>query len=197
MGPTIVFRPTSSRLYAALCWIVALALLLAFATNGGLAEILQYGPVALTLAAVGWAVFWQPHVRVAPRGVTLANVFRTHEVGWEAIERVETRWGLNLRTPAGKVSGWAAPAKGGLFARRKASEEQSELFDTDGTGSFASSGDSVLVGRVIELRAGTRAAGTSRPTDAWSGVRSSTNVAALVAVVGGLALAVTAATTLG
>lgn len=195
MGPTIVFRPTSARVYAALCWFVALVLLLAFATNGGVAEILQYGPVALALAAVGWAVFWQPHVRVEPRGVTLANVFRTHTVGWGAVERVETRWGLHLWTPAGKLSGWGAPAKGGLLAGRRPSQDQPELFDTDGTGSFTASGDSVLVGRVIELRAGT--VGPTLPPDAWAGVRSWTNVAAVAAVLGGLALAVVAATTLG
>ena len=196
MGPTIVFRPTSARVYAVLCWAVALALLLAFATNGGLTEILQYGPVALALAALGWAVFWRPHVRVEARGVTLANVFRTHEVGWDAVERVETRWGLNLGTPAGKLSAWGAPAKGGLFAGRR-SQTQPELLDTEGTGTFAASGDSVLVGRVIELRAGARAAGLPRPAGAWAGVRSSTNVAAVVAVLGGVALAVVAATTLG
>ncbi|GAA4288769.1 PH domain-containing protein [Georgenia daeguensis] len=194
MGPTIVFRPTSARVYAVLCWIVALAMLLAFATNGGLAEVLQYGPVALAIAALGWAVFWQPHVRVEARGVTLANVFRTHEVGWEAVERVETRWGLNLRTPAGRLSAWGAPAKGALFAGRR-SEAQPELLDTDGTGTFAASGDSVLVGRVIELRAGQ--AGLPRPAGAWTGVRSTTNVAAVVAVVGAVTLAVVAATTLG
>jgi hypothetical protein len=196
MGPTIVFRPASARLYAVLCWVVALVLILAFATNGGLAEILQYGPVALALAALGWAVFWQPHVRVEARGVTLANVFRTHELGWDAVERVETRWGLNLQTPAGRISAWGAPAKGGLFAGRR-SEEQPELLDTEGTGTFAASGDSVLVGRVIELRAGARAAGHPRATGAWAGVRSSTNVAALAAVLGGVALAVVAATTMG
>ncbi|PFG38758.1 PH (Pleckstrin Homology) domain-containing protein [Georgenia soli] len=196
MGPTLTFRPTSARVYAAMCWVVAAAMLLAFASNGGLAEVLQYGPVALALAALGWAVFWNPFVRVEPRGVTLANVFRTHEVGWDAVERVETRWGLSLWTPAGKLSGWGAPARGGLFAGRRRPDEQSELFDTDGTGTFSASGDSVLVGRVIELRAAT-GAGPGRPAGAWSGVRTWTNVPAVVAVLGGLSLAVVAATTLG
>lgn len=197
MGPTLTFRPTSARVYAVLCWIVALAMLLAFASNGGVTEVLQYGPVALALALLGWAVFWKPFVRVEPRGVTLANVFRTHQVGWDAVDRVETRWGLTLWTPAGKRSGWGAPAKGGLFAARRAPVDQPELFDTDGTGSFTTSGDSVLVGRVIELRAAAGAAGSPHPTGAWAGVRSWTDVPAVVAVLGGPTLAVVAATTLG
>ena len=104
MGPTLTFRPTSARVYAVMCWAVAAAMLLAFASNGGLAEVLQYGPVALALAALGWAVFWTPFVRVEPRGVTLANEFRTHEIGGDAVERVETRWGLSMWTPAGTLS---------------------------------------------------------------------------------------------
>ncbi|WP_193313024.1 PH domain-containing protein [Georgenia subflava] len=204
MGPTIVFRTTSARVYAVIFWVVAVVLLVAFATNGGLGELLQYGAVPLVLVAVGWAVFWQPHVVVAPAGVTAANVFTTVDVPWLTIDAVETRWGLRLETADGRVNVWAAPAKGGISNRRREPDVPGvDLLDTEGTGRLSATGDSRLVGQVIEARlAAARAGGvgttgrTGEPA-APTQVRKRVNAVSIGLLAGSLALAVLTATTLG
>ena len=95
MGPTIVFRPTSARVYAVLCWAVALALLLAFATNGGLTEILQYGPVALALAALGWAVY-HGLVRFILGAPMLAQIFATFGLAVFLRSAAQALWGADF-----------------------------------------------------------------------------------------------------
>lgn len=157
MGPTVVFRPDSSRVYAVICWVVAAAVLVAFAVNGGVVELVRYGALPLAVAAFGWTVFWRPHVAVGPDGVTLANVVRTVVVPWGAIDTVETRWGLRLRTAAGAFGAWAAPARAG-FGRARSLREAENLPDRlfRGAGTVHASGDAAAVGFVIEDRLGRR-----------------------------------------
>ena len=50
MQPAIVFRAAASRGYAVATWVVAAAVLAAFAANGGAAEVLRYGALPLLLA---------------------------------------------------------------------------------------------------------------------------------------------------
>ena len=174
MGPTIVFRPTSARVYAVITWAVAAVVLAAFGANGGIGEVARYGAIPLAVAVFGWAVFWRPCVEVGDDGVVLANVLRTVEVPWGAIERVETRWGLRLVTPNGAVSGWAAPARAGIGrAPQRAGAEQlpDRLFD--GTGRVRHAGDAATVGAVVEDRlarwAATTPAGATRAAEAAAG----------------------------
>ena len=157
MGPTIVFRPTSSRVYAVLTWVVATVILSAFAANGGPGEVLRYGAVPLVLAALGWSVFWQPRVVVGDDGVEVVNVLRTVEVPWAAVVDVETRWGLRLVTDGGSVNAWAAPAKAGFGRRRsvrRAEELPDVLFDEGSTATLRRGGDAEAVARVVEARLG-------------------------------------------
>ncbi|TRW44669.1 PH domain-containing protein [Georgenia yuyongxinii] len=157
MGPTVVFRPDSSRVYAVICWVVAAGVLVAFAVNGGIGELVRYGALPLAVAAFGWAVFWQPFVEVGPDGVTLANVMRTVVVPWGAIDAVDTHWGVRLRTAAGAFGAWAAPARAG-FGRSRSRREAENLPDRlfRGNGTVSASGDAAAVGSVIEDRLGRR-----------------------------------------
>ena len=84
--------------------------------DGSDALLLFAAPVTL-FGLLGWATFWQPCVRVSDGGVTIANTLRTVEVPWPAIEAVDGRYGLRLRTAFGTFSSWAAPAPSG---RRRA-----------------------------------------------------------------------------
>jgi hypothetical protein len=68
-------------------------------------------PLAL-LAVLAWALFWRPGLAVEPHGVTVVNPLRTSFVPWPAIQAVETRFALTLRTSQGAVQAWASPAPG-------------------------------------------------------------------------------------
>jgi len=182
MGPTLTFRSTSSKAYAVIAWAACAAVLAAVATNGGTAELLQYGAVPVALAAAAWAVFWEPHVMVSPDGVTVANVWRTVEVPWGAVEQVESRWGLRLHTTRGRVSAWATPARGKLALSRQPSLPDA-LLDPASSAHRSLPGDAELVARVIETRllAGADDGGTVAARPNWRTV---------VAVLGTAALAV-------
>uniref|UniRef100_UPI00186B1032 PH domain-containing protein n=2 Tax=Georgenia thermotolerans TaxID=527326 RepID=UPI00186B1032 len=158
MGPTIVFRPTSARVYAVITWVVAAIVLAAFGANGGIGEVVRYGAIPLAMAVFGWAVFWRPCVEVGGDGVILANVLRTVEVPWGAIERVDTRWGLRLVTAHGAVTAWAAPARAGMGrarSARRAEQLPDHLFE--GAGRVRHAGDAATVGAVVEDRLARRA----------------------------------------
>src|SRR5690625_7100505 len=73
----IIFRAAASRGYAVGSWVIAGALLVAFLSHGGLAEVIRYGALPLALAVAGWALFWRPEVRVRPGGAGVVNVVRT------------------------------------------------------------------------------------------------------------------------
>ena len=75
--------------------------------------LLLFGGPCLLFGVAGWAAFWRPHVEVSDGGVTVANTWRTVSVPWPAIEGVEGRYGLRLRTAYGPVTAWAAGAPAG------------------------------------------------------------------------------------
>ncbi len=122
--PAIAFRAATSRVYAVLTWVVAGIVLVAFAANGGPSEVVAYGALPLLLAAIGWAAFWRPLVRVEAGGVRLVNVLSTSWLPWETITGTRTRWGLEVLTHRGKVGAWALPARStiGRWTRMKRDE---------------------------------------------------------------------------
>jgi hypothetical protein len=111
-GPTEVVR---SRTGQALGLAVAVTALVAMivVTTEGVESLLHYGAAAALFGFLGWAAFWQPHVEVSDGGVRVANTWRTVHVPWPALEAVEGRYGLRLRTAYGVVTAWGAPAPAG------------------------------------------------------------------------------------
>lgn len=112
MDQPVVIRPSFGRLLTVIVSAIA-ALVLVSTVVGGRADLLPtqaWGPLLLAYAA--WLVFWAPRVRIATEGVEIRNVFRTHDISWPAIRRVDTKWALNITTAHERVTAWAAPAPG-------------------------------------------------------------------------------------
>lgn len=121
-----VFRPATGRTLAggvgAVC---AFAGVTAIVTDGW-RSVLQVWPWLGLVAGAGWALYWRPCVAVSDAGVRIVNVFRTIDVPWPALQDIETKWALTLRTAWGRYRAWAAPAPGrsvmragaGAFDRR-------------------------------------------------------------------------------
>ncbi|WP_152191404.1 PH domain-containing protein [Georgenia satyanarayanai] len=165
MQPAIVFRAAASRGYAVATWVVAAAVLAAFAVNGGVAEVLRYGALPLLLAALGWAAFWRPLVRVEPDGVRVANVITTIWLPWAAITGTRTRWGLEITTHDGKVGAWALPARSAIGRWTRARRDVpvvSSLHHLDGIEAGGADPD-VVAGIVEEHRTGHLAGSAARP----------------------------------
>lgn len=71
-------------------------------------------PVALVcgIAAVSWALFLRPRVRLRTDGVELVNVVTDTVVPFGAVEEVTHRWALELHDTQGRRhSAWAVPVR--------------------------------------------------------------------------------------
>ena len=112
MGSTVRLRSRATQALGAVMVTVAVAALVLTATEG-LEAVLRYAAPLALFALLGWAAFWQPYVEVTDGGVEIANTLRTVEVPWPAVEEVEGRYGLRLRTAYGPVTAWAASAPSG------------------------------------------------------------------------------------
>ncbi|GAB3989995.1 PH domain-containing protein [Nocardioides marmoraquaticus] len=112
MGPTVVVRSSASRALGAVMVAIAGLVLLAVATDGADA-VVTWGPLVVLFGVLGWAAFWQPYVEVSDGGVRVVNTLRTVLVPWPAVDEVEGRYGLTLRTAWGTVQAWGAQAPSG------------------------------------------------------------------------------------
>ena len=134
-GPTVVIRSRSSQALA-VAMVGASAMGVVLAVVAGLDALRTYGAPLVLFALAGWAAFWHPHVEVSDGGVRVVNTWRTVEVPWPAIEEVDGRYGLRLRTSYGTVTSWAAPAPSGRTRAREGTSGAAE----------------VVTGRLEELR---------------------------------------------
>lgn len=106
------YRPLFGRILAGVVVAICLGGLVSLAVLGDWANLVRtVWPLAFLCLLVG-ALFWRPMIRIEEHRVTVVNVFRTIEVPWPAIERIDTRFTLTLYTPGRKVPVWAAPGPG-------------------------------------------------------------------------------------
>lgn len=100
---------SSARPMAVGLWLVSatLAVAIVVSTPG---RVLLLGFPAL-VAAVGWALYWRPHVSFSPAGIHLHNVVHTVQVPWPAVESFDLRFGLGVNTRWKRTyTAWALPA---------------------------------------------------------------------------------------
>lgn len=112
LGPTEVVRTRSARALGAT--MVGLAVLGVGSTVvAGVEAVTTYAAPLALFGLLGWAAFWRARVEVSDGGVRVVDTLRTREVPWPAVEGVEGRYGLQLRTAYGTVRAWAAPSPSG------------------------------------------------------------------------------------
>jgi hypothetical protein len=104
-------RPRFGRVLTVLVAVIAVAVLISIGVTG-VVNLVRFGPLVILGVYVVWLLFWSPAVTIAPSGVIVRNVLREHEVTWPAIQRVDTKFALQLFTSAGTVTAWSAPAPG-------------------------------------------------------------------------------------
>lgn len=91
---------------------VVMVCLVALLAQDDRGRTLRYSLVLTTSAYLVWLLFWAPCVEVSDGGIRLKNVWRTVDLPWPAIERIDTRFALTLTTSYGRFVAWAAPASG-------------------------------------------------------------------------------------
>ncbi len=112
-------RHGSSQAYAVIAWLIAAVFLVSFAVVGSIGDLLRYGAHPLLLAALAWALFWQPAVTVGESTATLVNVVKSVTIPYTAITELTTRWGLGLRAGDKTYTAWSAPKKSLRLGRKQ------------------------------------------------------------------------------
>lgn len=91
---------------------VLAALTLWDVTQGRAQGLIYPAAFIVAVAAVAWAVFLRPHVRLYADGVVLANILTDTTVPFAAVEDITHQWALELHDREGrKHSSWAIPVK--------------------------------------------------------------------------------------
>ncbi|NBU22750.1 MAG: PH domain-containing protein [Actinobacteria bacterium] len=124
-----VFRSKFGRAITVLVWFVlALALIQTF-FDLGIWALVESLPAAALIGFGSWLCFYNPRVEFDAEAVSFINLFRTHRIPFSAIQRVDTRWALEVFTASGKITAWGAPAPGrhtALFATKDQGEHLPE-----------------------------------------------------------------------
>ena len=123
MESTVRIRSRTARALGVATVVVAAGGLVSSVVDGGALEL---GAPLVLIGLLGWAAFWRPYVEVSDGGVLVVNTLRTVHVPWPAIEAVEGRYGLRLRTAYGAVTAWAAGAPTGRQRARGADSEAAQ-----------------------------------------------------------------------
>ena len=122
-----VFRPMWGRVLCVAVAIACLVSLIALVASDGMTALWRATPPLALVTGACWAIFWKPAVVVHDGGVRLVNVFRTVDLPWPSIIRVDTKYALTLYTAYGRFTGWAAPAPGAHEAVRSTRHDAEQL----------------------------------------------------------------------
>ncbi|MCY7413294.1 MAG: PH domain-containing protein, partial [Salinibacterium sp.] len=88
-APT-TFRPVFGRVLSVIVAVVAAIGIVGLVVTGDVATALGSSWGLVLMAAIAFALFWFPSVRVAEDKITVRNVFSTVHVPWSAIQNVDT-----------------------------------------------------------------------------------------------------------
>lgn len=140
----IRFRPLWGRVLAVVVVLVCAAGAVGYVVAGDPAGFWATLPFLALVAVLAWALFWRPELIVEPHRVRIVNVFRTIDLAWPGIQRIDTRFSLTLFTGAGRFAVWAAPAPGLRGATRVERGDVSGLpGSTRGEGGSVRPGDAL------------------------------------------------------
>lgn len=131
-----VFSSKFGRGVSALLWAVLSLSLVQTALESGFWSVVSVLPATLLIGFVAWLVFFNPRVEFSDDSILIINVLATHEIPFSAIQRVDTRWALEVFTQGKKYSAWGAVAPGrhtALFASKDQGEHLPETSYLAGT----------------------------------------------------------------
>ena len=141
---TFTYRPLFGRILTGFVVALCLVGMIGLAAAGDWSNFVRTVWPLLFAATVVTALFWRPRIDIAESGVTVVNVFRSLEVPWPAIERIDTRYAVTLFTPGMKISVWAAPSPGIRGATTISRSDVTNLSESAyGPGGTVRPGDSV------------------------------------------------------
>lgn len=93
-------------------WAILLTSAILIGVTEGVWPMAQTAMAGGTLGFAMHLLLVRPRITVSDEGVRIVNPLREYTVSWEAIERIDTKWGLALYVANRKIQAWSAPAPG-------------------------------------------------------------------------------------
>lgn len=137
------YRPVFGLILTGVVFVLCLIGLGSFAVAGEWADHARAAWPLLFAGTLVAAVFWRPCIVITDSGVRVVNVFRTYEIPWPAIQRIDTRYAVTLFTSSRRIAVWAAPSPGIRGATSISRRDVSNLTESSyGPGNTVRPGDS-------------------------------------------------------
>ena len=112
MDPAITIRPRFGLILTVVIALIVVSCMVSFVVVGDTGNLRAFGGGLTVIVWLTWVGFWRPRVVIGPTSVDVHNPFTDFRIPWGDIESLDTRFGLRLATPHGRISAWGAPAPG-------------------------------------------------------------------------------------
>lgn len=127
------FRARSSYVYAVGAWLLVAGLAWADTVDSQPRRILGTLLAAGVACYAAYLLFVHPRIRVHDDGVEIRNPMSDHEIGWQDVLSIDTRYTLSVLVGKRRIHAWAAPGQGRYHARTMHPSEVRHLRVSDGT----------------------------------------------------------------
>lgn len=176
------FASRGSRTLAVTLWVVlGFGWWGAWPLNGH--GLVLAGLITVSVVTATIPVLWHPSVQISPDALRVNNPLTTHVVPWSAIQRIDTRFAVQLVTEGKTIVLWAGVAPGRHLSFWATKDQGAHLPDSTYQGQLIGPGD------LIGSESGEIAAILRR---SWEDHRGSTHDTALASQVTPWALATVA-----
>ena len=137
---TLHFASRGSRTLAVTLWMVlGFGWWGAWPLNGQ--ALLLAGLITVSVVTATIPVLWRPSVQISPEGIRADNPLTTHVVPWSAIQRIDTRWSVQLVTEEKTIALWAGVAPGRHLSFWATKDQGAHLPDSTYQGKLVGPGD--------------------------------------------------------
>jgi hypothetical protein len=137
---TLRFASRGSRTLAATVWVVlGFGWWGAWPMDGPSLQLATLITVSVVTATI--PVLWRPSLIISPHGIHVDNPLATHVLPWSAIQRIDTRFTVQLVTEGKTIALWAGVAPGRHRSFWATKDQGAHLPDSTYQGKLIGPGD--------------------------------------------------------
>lgn len=128
-----MFRPRSNYAYTIGAWLLIGGMAWADCIGSEPRKIVGTLLAAAVADVSAYLLFWHPRIRVSDDGVEIRNPMSDHEIGWQDVLSVDTRYTLSFLVHDRRIHAWAAPGQGRYHTRTLHPADVRHLRVSDGS----------------------------------------------------------------
>lgn len=128
MSKPQVFRPISNWLLAATAWLILGLLPIEPLIRGEFGLSLKYFALSTAAGLLVWLIFARPKLEVFSDRIVVVNPLRRHDIGFGAIDSINTRYLLTIKVGKQTIKCWVAPTPSRYASRGVRAEDLKGLY---------------------------------------------------------------------